>query len=164
LRTYSPDTSQMRDILLVSQIIICLQTIARSGTIVMKLSQVQNSVTKKLLYMLDNISFSLGTWKPLYMHATRPTFYAVAKGVGYGRQKRRLPQLLRDFKLLWMGLKYDGGYGSGLRMEAADLDFIVQDWELQGPYKSRLNQLTEHISLAEELSMRSWQQSEGYVG
>jgi len=161
LRTSVGCTSYTGDRLIISQLIICLQTISMSGTIVMKLSKPERVITAKILYMLDNLSLSLACWKPVCMHATRPTFYAVAKGVGYGKQGYRLPQLLHGLKLLWTSLTYGGAKGSGRPINATDLDFIVRDMDLQSTFGDRLQRLSEPIWLVQEQSYRSWVEVEG---
>ena len=159
LRTSNPQTAGMSDRLLISQLIIGLQAISVSGTIVIKLSRPERVVTAKILFMLDVLSLSLSTWKPVYMHATRATFYAVAKGVGYGQQGNRWPQLLSGLKALWMDLTYGGPTGSGRALNAADLDFILNDVELQSKFGNRLQQLAQHIWLVQSESLRGWSQA-----
>jgi len=153
------------DRLLISQVLICLQAISVSGTIIMKLSRPERVVTAKLLYMLDVLSLSLTSWKPVFMHATRPTFYVVAKGVGYGRQGYRLPEILFGLSSLWMELTYGraDGSGRGRVMDAEDLDFIVSKAELDRTFGNRLQQLGQHVWLVQEQSLRGWYQQSGVV-
>lgn len=159
LRTSTSYTMWMGDRLLISQLIIGLQAISFSGTIVMKLSRPERVVTAQLLYMLDILSLSLASWKPVYMHATRPTFYVVAKGVGYGRQGSRLLQLLYGLKSLWMDLTYGGAYGTGRPLGPTDLDFIVSYSDLKDTFGERLQQLVQHIWLVQAESLKGWMQA-----
>lgn len=161
LRTSAGSTFHNGDRLLISQLIFCLQAISMSGTIVMKLSKPERVVTAKILYMLDKLSLSLACWKPVCMHATRATFYAVAKGVGYGRQGYRLPHLLYGLKMLWTSLTYGGVAGSGRQINSADFNFIVDDVELRITFGDRLQRLSEPIWLVQEKSFRGWVQAEG---
>jgi hypothetical protein len=64
LRTATSAASRNGACLLISQLIICLQTIAVSGTIIMKLSRPEHLVTAKMLHLLDILSLSLNTWNP----------------------------------------------------------------------------------------------------
>ena len=165
LRTSTSPTAWMGDRLLISQLIICLQAISMSGTIVMKLSKPERVVTAKLLYMLDILSLSLASsWKPVFIHATRPTFYVVAKGVGYGRQGCRLPSLLFGLKALWMELTYGGAKATGRAMNSKDLDFIVSKRELKMSFRNRLQQLGQHVWLVQGESLKGWYQAEGVAG
>jgi hypothetical protein len=149
------------DLLLISQLIICLQTISISGTIVIKLSKPERVVTAKLLYMLDVLSLSLASWKPVSMHAIRPTFYAVAKGVGYGPQGYRLPQLLDGLQGLWMELMCGGPKEEGRPMNGEDLDFVVSDVDLRRTYENRLQQLGHHVWWVQTESLRGWYKADG---
>jgi len=150
LRTYActPATgaspAQMKSRLLISQLIICLQSTAISGTVIMKLAKPENPVTTKLLYMFDKLSLNLATWKPVCMHATRDTFYVVAKGFGCGKQ--------------WYML---GACPTGINAE--DLDFIATQTELT-TFQERLLQLSQHIWQVQASSLRGWKvaTSEGF--
>jgi len=163
LRTSTSSSSQKLngDRLLISQLIICFQAISRSGTIIMKLSKPERVITAKLLYMLDVLSLSLTSWKPVFIHATRPTFYVVAKGVGYGRQGSRLSEILYGLKALWMQLTYGGVHGSGRTLDVDDLDFIVSKSGLERTFGNRLQQLGHHVWLVQEESLRGWYQQSG---
>jgi hypothetical protein len=158
LRTSQSHTPWLGDHLLISQLIIALQAISLSGTIVMKLSKPERLVTAKLLYLLDMLSLSLHSWKPVYMHATRSTFYVVAKGVGYGRQGFRLPRLLYGLKALWIDLTYGGVGGLRRPLNASDLDFIVTQSELK-TFGPRLQQLSQHIWMVQAESLRGWSEA-----
>lgn len=127
----------------------------------MKLSKPERVITAKILYMLDNLSLHLACWKPVCMHATRPTFYAVAKGVGYGKQGYRLPEWLHGLKILWASLTYGGSKGSGRAINSTDLDFIVQNEDLQITFGDRLQRLSEPLWLVQEQSYRRWVEAEG---
>ncbi|KAJ7481119.1 hypothetical protein B0H11DRAFT_2024310 [Mycena galericulata] len=113
------------DRLLVSQIIIGLQAAKKGGTLVIKLADAEQINTAKLLHMFDLLSASLETFKPRYMHATRGTFYAVAKGVGEGRGASRLLSLVDALKELWVDLTIGGADGAGRTLNEEDLDFII---------------------------------------
>lgn len=165
LRTHTSSAAQKLngDRLLISQLVICLQAISISGTIIMKLSKPERVITAKLLYMLDVLSLSLGSWKPVFIHATRPTFYVVAKGVGYGRQGYRFHEFLHGLKNLWMQLTYGGAHDTGRELNDQDLDFIVSKTELERTFGNRLQQLGHHVWLVQEESLRGWYQQSGVV-
>lgn len=154
--------NQMANRLLVSQLIICLQAITISGTIIVKLSKPERNATAKLLYMFDMLSLSLASWKPVCMHATRDTFYIVAKGVGCGKQGYRLQEWLYGLKMLWLNLTYGGSGGSGRVLGAKDLDFIVSNAELRRAFGHRLQQLSQHIWQVQASSLQGWRQAEGF--
>jgi hypothetical protein len=161
LRTATSHNAWNGDCLLMSQFIICLQSISKSGTIVVKLSKPERLVTRQLLYMLDVLSLSLACWKPVCLHATRPTFYAVAKGVGLGRQGHRASELLLQLKMLWMELTYGGTGSSGRKIANGDLDFIISDADLQRTYMSRFQQLARPIWMVQAMSLQGWYETEG---
>lgn len=119
------------DRLLVSQIIIGLQAAKKGGTLVIKLADAEQVNTAKLLHMFDLLSASLETFKPRYMHATRGTFYAVAKGMGEGRGAARLLGFIDSFKELWVDLTIGGVVGAGRTLNEEDLDFIISTMDVR---------------------------------
>ncbi|KAJ7137843.1 hypothetical protein C8R44DRAFT_607556 [Mycena epipterygia] len=134
------------DRLLVSQIIIGLQAAKKGGTLVIKLADAEQVNTAKLLHMFDLLSASLETFKPRYMHATRGTFYAVAKGVGEGRGAARLLALVDSFKELWVDLTIGGAEGAGRILNEEDLDFIISTAEVhQAKNLDRLIDLSRSV-------------------
>jgi hypothetical protein len=162
LRTSTTQTSAQANIasrLLVSQLIICLQATAISGTIIMKLAKPERLVTAKLLYMFDMLSLDLASWKPVCMHATRDTFYVVAKGFGYGKQGYRLRDWLDRLKVLWVSLTYDQVDNSE-GVSATDLDFIATEMELK-TFEYRHLQLSQHIWQVQASSLQGWRRAEG---
>lgn len=66
--------------------------------------------TAQILYMLDILSSSLTTVKPQKMWAKRSSFYAVAKGVGLGRQGDSLSdsEILFELKRVWHDMTFGG--------------------------------------------------------
>ncbi|KAJ6622866.1 hypothetical protein B0H10DRAFT_2187292 [Mycena sp. CBHHK59/15] len=119
------------DRLLISQIIIGLQAAKNGATLVIKLVDAEQVNTAKLMHMFDILSASLATFKPRYMHATRGTFYAVAKGLGEGRGSERLCGLIDSFKELWVDLTIGGEDGAGRVLNEEDLDFIISTAEVR---------------------------------
>ncbi|KAJ7706960.1 hypothetical protein B0H17DRAFT_918624, partial [Mycena rosella] len=134
------------DRLLVSQLIIGLQAAKPGGTLVIKLADAEQVTTAKLLHMLDVLSARLETFKPRYMHATRGTFYAVAKGVGEGRGAARLLALVDALKELWVDLTIGGADGAGRVLGEDDLDFIIGTAEVrQAKNLDRLVELGQQV-------------------
>lgn len=143
------------DRLLISQLIIGLQSVAMSGTMVLKLASPEKKVTAQIMYLLDKLSLEFKTWKPVCMHATRDTFYAVAKGVGLGAESFRFFEFLAGLKLLWASLTYGHG-GRGRVLMPRDLDFIVNDTDLRYRYGDRLDKLSRHIWDVQAASLKGW--------
>lgn len=142
--------------LAISQIIIGLEAIKHGGTIIIKLSRPEKVFTIKILRLLDMISSSLSTYKPESMHATRGTFYAVAKGVGHGVDASKLPDLIISFKQLWVELSFGGEEGNGRFMDdTRDLDFIVDDAGLQ-PFFDRQVELCRNIWTVQATALEAW--------
>jgi hypothetical protein len=131
---------------LISQIIIGLQAAKKGATLVIKLADVEQVNTAKLIHMLDILSASLATFKPRYMHATRGTFYAVAKGVGEGRNAARLLTLVDSFKELWVDLTIGGEDGAGRMLNEEDLDFVISTEDVrQAKHLDRLIDLSRGV-------------------
>ncbi|KAF7363955.1 FtsJ domain-containing protein [Mycena sanguinolenta] len=136
------------DRLLVSQIIIGLQAAKKGATLVIKLVDAEQINTAKLVHMFDILSTSLEAFKPRSIHATRGTFYAVAKGVGEGRAAGRLPVLVDALKELWVDLTIGGVDGAGRALNGEDLDFIVSTMDMCKP---------KNLDRLVDLSRRVWE-------
>ncbi|KAL1727909.1 hypothetical protein EV714DRAFT_253315 [Schizophyllum commune] len=162
LRSQKVDTSNVGPRLLVTQLLIALQTARRGGTIIAKLSGVDRPDTQAILWMLDALSDRLTTCKPVSMHATRDTFYVVAEGM----QKEG-----------WVGMDVDGGRYArvlgieevihGLEERWADVTFgggkrIAEGrmWEAVGcgegdkvAFRKRMDELAEPVVLVQRLAL-----------
>ncbi|KZP11217.1 hypothetical protein FIBSPDRAFT_756993 [Athelia psychrophila] len=146
--------------LLIAQFVIGLQGLRDRGTLVVKLSRPDTVRTAKLLYMLDGLSGSNGlvTCKPRSMHASRGTFYAVARNVGHGRIP--ISAMLEGLQNLWQDLTYGGSDGRGRFLEEEDLDFIVTTENLVGGpdipngYLDRLVELASDVWIGQADALR----------
>jgi hypothetical protein len=140
----------MGDRLLISQLILTLTLVShKGGMIIMKLSKAERLITGQIIYLLDQISLQINMWKPVCMHATRDTFYVIARGVGFGVGARFLDYWIVALKGLWMRLiievssRNGNGYEVkvGRRFQDGDLDFIIDQATLRGEYAARLAKL-----------------------
>ncbi|KAE9396337.1 hypothetical protein BT96DRAFT_922183 [Gymnopus androsaceus JB14] len=109
------------DLLAISQVLIALLSIKFGGTIVMKLASPDTQYTATMLFMLDMLS----------------TFYVIARGVG-GKPDRRLQ--LQDVIIPGLKRLWESRDGRARRLLAGDLDFIIDNRQLEG-YGARLNEL-----------------------
>ena len=125
LRTQTSALPWDNDRLLISQLILGMQSVKHGGTIIMKLPMPHKPVSARILHLFDTTSYRTLCWKPNIMHANRGTFYAVAKGVGRGRGKHKIPIILEALKALWVSLTFGGEEGSGRYMVPDDLDFLI---------------------------------------
>ncbi|KAI0353447.1 hypothetical protein OH77DRAFT_1427519 [Trametes cingulata] len=132
LRTYSPTpwpnqaAGAYTGALLISQLIIALSCVRSGGAIVVKLDHIEGCPAAQLLFLLQDISESLVVHKPRTMHASRASFYAIAKGVGAGEDATLLKEFyLEQLKALWYKLRYGGPGGGARGLTEADLDFVV---------------------------------------
>lgn len=89
---------QMPSMLLVTQLIIALQSVADGGTLFVKLSKPTRDATARVLWLLDTVSSKLETIKPRTIHGHRGTFYAVAKGIRKDRNLAIFLGKLRQFQ------------------------------------------------------------------
>ncbi|VDC07659.1 unnamed protein product [Peniophora sp. CBMAI 1063] len=136
--------------LLISQLVIALSVIRYGGTMVVKLNNVDDPNTKRLLFMFDALAADTRTWKPICIHATRPTFYVVARGMGCG-QKAHMYQGVQDgLQALWARLIM------GQTMDDKSLNFIVDGRTLKTTYARRLSELTDHIRAVQNQSCKQW--------
>jgi hypothetical protein len=131
------------------------------GTVVLKLSKLESVRTARLLYMLDVISGSLSTCKPRSMHATRGTFYAIAKDIGFGSDPFRLPMIVDSLRRLWFELTYSGSDGSGRGLIQSDLDFIISADELAKGYLFRLIELGRTVWMTQASALHGFLRMKG---
>jgi hypothetical protein len=125
----------------ISQIILALKGIKQGGTLIMKLSRPEHLYAARILWMLDQVSSELQACKPLTMHRSRGSFYAVALGVGLGKAGCALPSFVQAFQKLWVELTFGGEDGRGRWMTDEDLDFLISEEELTLSFADRLIQL-----------------------
>lgn len=141
LRTNTSAASWDVDRLLISQLIIGLESVRLGGTIIMKLTHIERVSTAQILFMLDVLSSNVSTVKPRSQHVKRATFYAVAKGFGSEEQEGSLKQVILELKKLWYELTFGGEGGQGRFLGLTDLDFLITTEELRGGRDGYLNQL-----------------------
>ena len=134
-----------RDRLLVSQMIIALQSVKRGGNVVIKLGKPEDGCTAKILFMLDTICAELVTCKPISMHKNRSTFYAICKGMDVGSEEGKWAYFLDHLKELWVEITFRGEEGCGRLMKEEDLDFIIPGKELVESYLPRLIELGRDV-------------------
>lgn len=130
LRTQASARPWDSDRLIISQMIISLQSVKKGGTIIVKLPHPHKPLCAKILYLFRIIAQRVWCWKPRSMHASRGSCYGVATGVGRGKEAFRVPGILRDFKRLWLSLTFGGEDGLGRFMTSGDLDFVITIDEL----------------------------------
>ncbi|KAJ7633118.1 hypothetical protein FB45DRAFT_1058098 [Roridomyces roridus] len=118
--------------LLISQLIIALQSLKKGGTLVIKLNDLELLSTAKLLYMLDRLSSNLQTFKSVEMHA--------ARGGAWGWEwsaEGRVGRAVDGLKGLWVDTEEI--------MEQGNLDRLVElgrgVWEVQAGALVRLREV-----------------------
>lgn len=141
------------DRLLISQLIIGLTTITQGGTVVIKLSRPNRLITAQLMWLFDQLAMDVRTWKPVCIHATRDTFYLIARGMGFGKLAEIYEMVLERFKALWVDLACNER-----RLREGDLNFIVGEDVLLGPYKRRFEELSAHIWEVQNAAWKGWRQ------
>ncbi|KAJ7644325.1 hypothetical protein FB45DRAFT_824435 [Roridomyces roridus] len=150
------------DRLLISQVLIGLLCVGLGGTVILKQSKPERIITSQMMFLLDILCLDVRTWKPVCMHSTRATFYVIAKGFGLGAHGFRRREILEGLMDLWVQLSYTDGTGRKLR--ANDLDFIVDQETLKTVYAPRLRELSEHIWTTQSKCLEGWReaQAEGF--
>ncbi len=141
------------DRLLISQLIIGLTTVMQGGTIVMKLSRPERLISAQLMWMFDGLAADIRTWKPVCIHATRGTFYLIARGMGFGANAGKYDEVLAGLRALWEELSCEQR-----RLREEDLEFIVRKKVLQGPYAGRLRELSAHLWEVQEAAWKAWRE------
>ncbi|KZV88588.1 hypothetical protein EXIGLDRAFT_722551 [Exidia glandulosa HHB12029] len=146
LRKQQERASRVGPRLLVAQLIIGLQSVRLGGSLVVKLANAKASDTQRVIYLLDALSQRLTLCKPVSMHATRDTFYAVAQGLQIGgmcgncRTEVRLDVVLAS---LQHGYALLSSAGVSSRQSAL-WDNICSQQEMK-KYAKRLDELTAPV-------------------
>ncbi|KAI0699636.1 hypothetical protein C8T65DRAFT_613505 [Cerioporus squamosus] len=132
-----------RDRLLITQIIIALESVSRGGTIVTRLSHIECFPASQLLFLLDSISDELVLHKPQTMHASRGTSYVIAKGVFRSEEQAGKRGLyLQALRALWSEMQQGGPFnGVGRMLVEGDLDFVADAEAILDEYVDRLVEL-----------------------
>ncbi|PPQ71833.1 hypothetical protein CVT26_007043 [Gymnopilus dilepis] len=154
LRTQTSSLPWDVDRLLISQMIIALESVKEGGTIVIKLPLPHKPLAAKILYLLRVLSTKLCVWKPRSMHSNRGTFYAVAKGVGKGLEGWRLPEMTSALKEVWTELTFGGDDGTGRFISPEDFDFLITTEDLIASHLDWLMQLGTCLWRVQEDSLR----------
>lgn len=149
--------------LLISQLILALQSVKEGGTIVMKLPLPHKLVCAKILYLFRMLSIELRCWKPESMHINRGTFYAVARGIGKGLKGPRLPDVLVEFRKLWVSLTFGGEEGFGRPMTVKDLDFLIGTDELCGYHLDWLMKLGRPLWRVQKNALEGFYRRKGLI-
>lgn len=138
--------------LLLSQLIIAFESLELGGILLVKLHHFERTMTAQILYMLDTLSRTTIAFKP-HLHATRSSFYVLAKGFKQGVQRYKWNTYLEQMKKVWWELTY-GGDGEGRYLADGDLDFIVNFDTLSGPYLDRIIKLGIGIWLTQSKALK----------
>lgn len=141
------------DRLLISQLIIGLTTVSHGGTVIIKLSRPDRLIMAQLMWLFDQLAMDVRTWKPVCIHATRDTFYLIARGMGFGNSAGIYEYVLAGLRALWLDLAENGR-----RLREDDLNFIVRKEVLVGPYKWRFDQLSGHILQVQIAAWKGWRE------
>jgi len=148
---YVRESSEI-DRLLLGQFQIGLRCVAHGGTIVMKLSRVEEDISARVLFMLESIADELYVHKPSSIHRNRATFYAIAKGV---RKDETLDSYVGALRELWYDMTYGGKNERGasipkkqLLEDVVPFDKLAEETTLDwlaalgaGPWKIQLSAL-----------------------
>lgn len=153
-------------ILLVSQLIIALASVQAGGTLVVKLTHIECSPAAPLLYLLDAISDTLVVHKPHTMHASRASFYAVAKGVGAEERAALKDRYLAGLQDLWRELRTGGFDGGPRRLTEGDFDFVVTPEKILDTegYLQRLVELGRPVWATQAQGLRDFLAKNGVQG
>jgi len=118
--------------LLISQLIIGLETVKHGGNVVIKLSRPELPITARVLF----------TFKPTIMHMIRGSFYAVAHGINRSKLHTAVVALLKE---VWWDATFAGEDGLGVGINESLLDNIVPLDEICDIYIDRLGQLGNDV-------------------
>ncbi|TFK49425.1 hypothetical protein OE88DRAFT_1646448 [Heliocybe sulcata] len=165
LRTDTSDYAAPWDMdrLLISQLILALQSVRTGGSIVFTLAHPERILTAKILYLLHVLSGDVIAIKPRTMHMTRGIFYAVALGVGKGAKGRQMPEMIRGLQDIWAATTFGGEEGKGRFIEGSELDFIIATEELETSHLDWLISVGQPIWDVQAQWLDKWFRSKGVV-
>jgi len=130
--------------LTVSQLIFALQRIRTGGTLIMLLHKVERWQTTELLYLFSHFS-AVRLWKPKKKHATRSSFYMIARDMKPESIAAR--EAVEGWKKQWWEATFGGENGTGEfieRVEEGKVEKVLKEfgerlvelggdvWEIQG--------------------------------
>ncbi|KAL1747161.1 hypothetical protein HDZ31DRAFT_32463 [Schizophyllum fasciatum] len=154
LRSQKATTNSVGPRLLVTQLLLALRTVRYGGALIVKLSGVDRPDTQAVLWALDALATRLTAYKPVSMHATRDTFYAVAEGVfmegwvgvdvdgGCGARVLRVEDVVAGLEARWAAATF----GKGKRIEEVGMWAAVGcEGTERMAFKKRLNKLVEQV-------------------
>lgn len=121
LRTQTHTAHAVGTRLLAAQLLIALQSVRLGGALVVKLANTRAADTQRVLCALDALSAQLVLVKPATIHATRDTFYAVARGI---RPSGRAVPHAREVHLARVVETLMGRYAE----YAADTQSVNKEW------------------------------------
>jgi len=107
--------------LTLSQLILALQRIRASGTLIMLLHKIEAWDTVELLYMISQFS-SIQVFKPKKKHAIRSSFYLIARNVQPTTAAAKLT--VETWKSDWRQATFGGDDGTGAAKDTADEGYI----------------------------------------
>lgn len=93
------------------QLQVGLRCVEQGGTIIMKLAKAELEETARVLYILDQVAEEVHTHKPRHIHATRSSYYVIAKGI---RRGKVLDEYVSALQALWYDLTYGGENANGV--------------------------------------------------
>ncbi|EIN04010.1 hypothetical protein PUNSTDRAFT_77041, partial [Punctularia strigosozonata HHB-11173 SS5] len=155
-RAAHPDTPWDRHRVLISQLILALQTVKIGGTLIVKMSHPEAVPVAKLIRMLDLLSQTVRLWKPWSLHSTRGSFYVVAQGVGLGERGDRLQHYASQLKEVWQKLYSGGKQGRGRFMVDSDFDFVITNEDVVETYLHRLVKLATPVWRRQAVALQQW--------
>ena len=126
--------------LLISQLIVALETVQPGGTLLVKLARLEAFPAAHILFLLDALSEELVVHKAGCMLAVRSTFYVIARGVcrAKGSEDQECVRFLGGLRALWEELWIKGPEGMGRHKRDGDLDFAITTDAILEEYIDRL--------------------------
>lgn len=114
--------------LLVAQLAIALRSIEQGGTLLVRLAQVERTLTGRILLALCRVANLVRCIKSASFQATRSYFYALVQHVD--RESSEFGKLVEALEKLWYVMTFEGDEGHGRDITNDDEAMITSEEEL----------------------------------
>ncbi|CAE6473951.1 unnamed protein product [Rhizoctonia solani] len=114
--------------LIISQLLIALRAVSPGGSILIRLSCVERTLTGRILLALCRISDLVRTVKSTQFQTIRSYFYVLAQRVH--PQSDECKSLISALEQLWYTMTFEGESGYGRDIRAEDEELITTDEEM----------------------------------
>ncbi|QRV82070.1 FtsJ-like methyltransferase [Ceratobasidium sp. AG-Ba] len=116
--------------LLIAQLLIALHGVAQGGTILLRLSHVERTISGRIMLAMCRIAALVRCVKSKIFQGTRSYFYVLIQKID--RRSEQFKKLIIALEKLWYTMTFEGEEGYGRDITEIDEATITSDEELMG--------------------------------